>query len=95
MKVNKEIRQVEKVVIEKEEVFTLELDKRQAAMLFILCGQILPASADECLKEGLRTYHKHLQDTVGHVGHGTTNVALIGPIYDNLKEFFHSGYFQG
>jgi hypothetical protein len=90
MKVTKQTKQVERIVVEEENVYTLELTEKQAAMLYILCGQIIPATADAIIKEGLGTYHKALNKVVGDMDHGSTNVNLIGPIYDNLKEFFHN-----
>jgi len=89
MNLIKKTKKVEKIVVVDETTYNLELNEKQAAMLFILCGQINPSDADKIINGGLETYHGHLNTLVGDIRHGNANGVLIAPIYESLKEFFH------
>lgn len=88
MKVTKQTKDVETIVIKKEVVYTLELNEEQAATLFILAGQMTPADVHARIKDGLGFYHTHLKPLVRNEFSMDVNTNTIGPIYNELKEIF-------
>lgn len=88
MKAEKQIKQVEKVVIVDETRIILEMSEEQAAMLYLLMGQLLPVEAVKAINRSLNGYNPPLEDRVKDVTVSDVNYKLISPIYGTLKEFF-------
>jgi hypothetical protein len=57
MNVSKNVKEVEKIIKEKEEVFTIELNKSEITTLMIVIGKVGAAS---CM--GQSKYHKHINN---------------------------------